>query len=239
MSLVGEALKKARQEGRIKEGRRFLPTVFLGGDGGRRGVSLPLVLALVFAAAGLGGSIAWVLLTRPLRTGPASEARRDEPGPDRVAETGAATGPVAAVAGREPDARVPTSGPEASATEPDAASSQAPVVPPRSDAETDRLRAVPEPTPAVESAGPTAAPVQFSTPDAGFPAVRVFVVDADLGYARLHLDYVVYKPSAPFGSINGQHVAPGSVVSGFRVDGFGEGFVRLSDAKGIVELRAH
>jgi hypothetical protein len=71
----------------------------------------------------------------------------------------------------------------------------------------------------------------------GKSQVRTFVLDADLGYARLHLDYLVYKPSAPFGSINGQHVTPGSTVAGFRVDELGADFVRLSDARGVVVLR--
>ena len=62
---------------------------------------------------------------------------------------------------------------------------------------------------------------------------------ANLGYARLHLDYVVYRPSSPFAGINGQQVVIGSVIEGFQVEEIGPELVRLRDGRGTVVLRTH
>ena len=66
---------------------------------------------------------------------------------------------------------------------------------------------------------------------------RTFGLDADLGYAKLHLDYIVYRSKAPFAGINGQQVTIGSVIEGFTVEEIGPDDVRLRDAKGPVVLR--
>jgi len=63
------------------------------------------------------------------------------------------------------------------------------------------------------------------------------VLDADLGRVRLHLDYVVFKPSAPFAGINGAQVVPGSIVEGLVVEEIGRDFVRLRDGEGTVTLK--
>lgn len=63
------------------------------------------------------------------------------------------------------------------------------------------------------------------------------MLDADLGRVKLHLDFVVYKPSAPFAGINGQQVVPGSIVEGWLVEEIGRDFVRVSDGRGKVVLR--
>ncbi len=63
------------------------------------------------------------------------------------------------------------------------------------------------------------------------------MLHADLGYAELQLDFIVYKPSAPFGRVNGQDIVPGSIVDGFLVEQIGRDFVRLRDSRGPVVLR--
>lgn len=68
---------------------------------------------------------------------------------------------------------------------------------------------------------------------------RSFGLDADLGYAKLHLDYIVYRSKGPFAGINGQQVIVGSVVSGFTVEAITADAVELRDARGRVELRVH
>jgi hypothetical protein len=62
-------------------------------------------------------------------------------------------------------------------------------------------------------------------------------LDADLGYATLHLDFLVYKPSGGFGRVNGQDVAPGTIVDGFTVEEIGADFIRLRDSRGALVLR--
>jgi hypothetical protein len=71
------------------------------------------------------------------------------------------------------------------------------------------------------------------------PREREFVVDADLGHVKLHLDYVVYRPGSPFAGINGQQVVIGTVIEGFQVEEIGPESVRLRDARGTVVLRTH
>ncbi|OYW05772.1 MAG: hypothetical protein B7Z61_04985 [Acidobacteria bacterium 37-71-11] len=66
---------------------------------------------------------------------------------------------------------------------------------------------------------------------------RTFGLDADLGYAKFHLDYIVYRSKAPFAGINGQQVMIGSIIEGFTVEEIGPDDVRLRDAKGSVVLR--
>jgi hypothetical protein len=81
--------------------------------------------------------------------------------------------------------------------------------------------------------------VTHQTPAERAPREREFVVDADLGYAKLHLDYVVYRPGSPFAGINGQQVMIGSVIEGFQVEEIGPELVRLRDRRGQVVLRTH
>jgi hypothetical protein len=70
-------------------------------------------------------------------------------------------------------------------------------------------------------------------------AQRTFVLRAPLGYATLTLDFLVYKPSAPFAGINGNQVVKGSIIEGFVVEEITADSVRLRDARGSVVLRLH
>ena len=88
------------------------------------------------------------------------------------------------------------------------------------------------------AAPPEAGPKQAAT-EPSQRGERSFKIDADLGYAKLHLDYLVYKPSAPFGRVNGQDVIVGTVVNGFVVEEIGADFIRLRDRRGPVVLRVH
>jgi hypothetical protein len=65
----------------------------------------------------------------------------------------------------------------------------------------------------------------------------VFVLEADLGYARLSLGYVIDRPDDPFAEVNGREVHVGSTVDGFVVESITRLEVRLRDARGAVVLR--
>lgn len=54
----------------------------------------------------------------------------------------------------------------------------------------------------------------------------------------MHLDYIVFKPSAPFASINGQRVVVGSTIGPAQVVAILEVEVHLDDRAGRVILRA-
>lgn len=54
----------------------------------------------------------------------------------------------------------------------------------------------------------------------------------------MHLDYIVFKPSAPFAGINGQRVVVGSMIGELQVAAIREDEVHLEDRAGRVILRA-
>lgn len=235
MSLVSEALRKARAEAAAREGRsRGLPTAVLGGvKGPRRGAGAGLIALIAVAAAVGGAALAWWVFGRS--TPSVAGARAAAAAPAAAATT--ATGPT------------PTALSTVSATRPAAeARAVADVVPPpatavsgpRSVGATGAPAAVPT---TVETGSPADGtvdrPPSPARPAEGGTRERSFVLTADLGYARLHLDFIVYKPSAPFGRVNGQDIVVGSIVDKFVVEEIGESYVRLRDGRGAVVLRVH
>lgn len=94
---------------------------------------------------------------------------------------------------------------------------------------------VPTPIPAAlhvaTNLEPTPEPTQKKQTD------RVFILDADLGYATLSLGYIVARPVNPFAEINGAEVFIGSEVEGFRVEKIEADRVVLRDEKGELVLR--
>lgn len=106
----------------------------------------------------------------------------------------------------------------------------------------DLRPAPPPPATATPSAGPPTptprppTPAPTLTPTAR--PVRTFVLNADLGHTKVQLDYIVYKPSAPFASINGQRVVVGTMIGQARVVAIEEEAVHLEDRSGLVILRA-
>lgn len=233
MSLVTEALRKARQEAAAKEAARRGKPVSIRAARPPRGTlvapRLLAVAALALGAALAGAGVVWWIQERG-----AGGAGPVAPPPATTASPGlsATSQPVA-------DAATPTLGPGArigTATPPrelitaGAGLTQAP--PP-----------LETPVPATGAAGSNAQPGPGSRPESTpAPAQaptreRVFVLDADLGRVKLHLDFLVYKPSAPFASINGRQVVPGSIVDGLVVDEIGRDFVRLADGHGTIVLK--
>jgi hypothetical protein len=227
VSLINEALRKARSEVTAREGRaRRLPTALAGGPRRPRSGAGLVAVTLVAGAAALGGAAAaWWAFGRdskaPARPTTAVAGEPAAPGPLPTAA------PAPAVAGWQPTGALPDApvrgGP---------ALDGAPPAP---------IAEGPPAKPTAASAAVTAdpAPVDISTPAPPPHAApeRSYVLTAELGYARLHLDYIVYKPSAPFGRVNGQDIIVGSVVDGFVVEEIGESHVRLHDARGPVVLR--
>jgi hypothetical protein len=65
---------------------------------------------------------------------------------------------------------------------------------------------------------------------------RVFHIEADLGYASLVVDYIVFRHDDPFARINGFDVRVGSTVEGFTVEEITGTSVRLRDERGTVIL---
>jgi hypothetical protein len=230
MSLVSEALRKARQEAADREGRgRGIPRAFaLPPKRWRSRPSLVLAIVIVLAAGLTGAGVAWWALGKHTGTETKTQApNRPAAAPE---STPSASPPVSAAAPSVtgiPEAPTPVS-PSGSAASPlrlgaSAAPPQfasTPTVQPSAHEETSRPPAV------------------AARPDDG-SRERSFVIDADLGYARLHLDYIVYRPGSPFAKINGAEVMVGSMLDGFTVEEITDEFVKLRDSHGVVLLRVH
>jgi hypothetical protein len=242
MSLITEALRKARQEAAQREGReRGIPHgLVVPPKRWRSGPGLALVVAVALAAAFAGAAVAWWTLGRhatteasrtaaaPATPAPATELQAAALPPDTTGQgelerfaAHAAPAPQTPGESRSP-AVVPTPqvGGPTSMTEP--AESE-----PGHGAEEAREGGVGE------------RPVTHQGSAERAPREREFVIDADLGHTKLHLDYVVYRPSSPFAGINGQQVMIGSVIEGFQVEEIGPDLVRLRDPRGTVVLRTH
>lgn len=232
MSLVGDALRRARSEGGKHRGVAIPPGL---GPPIRRsllGGPLAIVLALVLVAA-LAALLTWWLVggsddtpataeavqaTNAGRTG-SGRMTAPETVPSPSAPATRDSRPTPQLAGGAPDNPTGSTAPAG-----DVAAPALPVPTSLQNQGIVETTGVPEP-------GIAATPVFTPT------AEREFVLDAELGYATLHLDYLVYKPSAPFARINGREVIVGSLVQGFKVEEIGPDFVRLSDSRGPLTLR--
>jgi hypothetical protein len=232
MSLVSEALRTARA-GAADGAAGVPPTLVLPPRRYRPGVGVvPLVLVAVAAAVG-GAAGVWWAVGRQRSEPPAAAA----PAP---AATAAAFAPAPAPGGGAPAGAPPGS---ATAAAGDAGAPGG--VPPHStaplggDGSTD--------TAVMEGTAAAAGPVRPQDPGAaaaggegtghGERRTRDALIDADLGYAKLHLDYLVYRPGSPFGRVNGQDVIVGSTVGGFRVEEITADHIKLSDRRNVVVLR--
>jgi hypothetical protein len=86
-------------------------------------------------------------------------------------------------------------------------------------------------------------PVSIAPPEPPEPVRRGehrthdVLIDADLGYAKLHLDYLIHRPGSPFGRVNGHDVIVGSIVEGFTVEEITADYIKLADRRNTVILR--
>jgi len=246
MSLISEALRKARQEAAQREGRdRGIPHgLVVPPKRWRSGPKLALVVAIALAAAIAGAAVAWWTLGRRVTTdGSRTAAALPAPATPAPAINLQATAPpwdTAAPRDLEPVAAHAASAPHATAT----ARSLAVVRTPQANGPTPMTESVAGSQPAhgaepAEEGAATEEPVTHQVPAERAPREREFVIDANLGHVKLHLDYVVYRPGSPFAAINGQQVMIGSVIEGFQVEEIGPELVRLRDGRGTVILRTH
>lgn len=233
MSLVSEALRKARQQAGQGAGQKpgsvVPPTLVLPPRAPRRRLSLVAQLLVALGAGAAGAAGVWWIATLQ-RGGPLGP----HPEPTPSSTTGATAQPTAAPPGIDSERPpFPTSGAVHSAGDaaivavPTPAASAARLPPPAE----SQAAAAPEPTPAQR--GDT----ELANSAEARPRERSFLIDADLGYAKLHLDYLVYRPGSPFGRVNGQDVVIGTTVAGFMVEEITVDYVKLADRRNTVILR--
>lgn len=219
MSLINEALRKARQAASEHESKQpagpFQPArAYPSRRSGRR--VGPLAMALIAVAAGVIGAVAvwWYLGDHQIAS---EEVSLDAP------TTGVERGGSA----------IPVEGP----SEPNAEAARADLAPTAAvspDAEVMTVSRGDAKLAPRESLPPKAATV---APVTGPNGERVFVIEANLGYASLNLGYIVSRSTNPFAEINGREVRIGSEIEGFVVEAIEADRVVLRDKKGLLILR--
>lgn len=242
MSLVSDALRKARREtARLHAGRHGGTISLPGSAPPRRGwmlsgiaVGVALGLAVVLAMA---VALRWPPARGSSGTPLATVETTDRTGPPKSpaaapVQTERITAMATPTAARGFTFETPSSSTGTRAEHPVPINAP-PAALPQASPPADQQELAP--LPSVPSGSQAAYGVDAQR-DPG-PAERVFVLRADLGYVKLELDYIVYKPSAPFGRVNGQDIVPGSIVAGFLVEEIGRDFVRLRDPRGPIVLR--
>ena len=210
MSLINDALRKARQAAAEHEAQQ--PDTAFRAPKAYPSRSAPrrsgvVVLASVAVMAGLAGAAVAWWAI----------GQREQP--------------VAAVV------PMPTPSPTPAVEAPQAGS---PAVVPFESVEETAVVVVATPTPSTPQVATTQEPELVPTPQERTGETsgdRVFVLDADLGYATLSLGYIVARPVNPFAEINGVEVSVGSEVEGFRVEKIEADRVVLRDGKGELVLR--
>ncbi len=241
MSLINEALRKARQEA---VGRGMPAPPALQQPRSRLGAGLVLGAAIALAAALAGAAAVWWLV------GGGGQSDADavaSPTRGAVAETAPRQAPAAAQPSRARPSQHGVAGPEDEAptgVRPDVARDSAPTrIPQPPPEDTSRLDVAGiEATAdgAAESAAtddrsphqtPTQRPVGWRAGE------RDYVLEADLGGTTLSLDFIVYRAEDPFAEINGTEVHEGSVIEGFVVDRIERDRVVLRDGDGPLLLR--
>lgn len=283
MSLISDALARARREAAAREAARLARRLPTFTPPPRRPTSRALLFATLVATIAVGGAtLGWlrhaseapprtaevdgtaaVSASAPPRQGRPSSAAPTTAQPTAGAKTavageGATDEFEAVVDAEAPPLPSPTPSPPSGATLaylPPLANASGPWPgPPTPPTSSPPPRSAPpavqppSPTPA---APPTAAPAPPAphpttptpqtpappSPPASLPA-RSYLLEAPLGSLTLRLDYIVYKPSAPFASINGQRVVLGSRLGEAVVIAIEEDAVHLEHRAGRVILRA-
>ncbi len=247
MSLVSDALRKARQEAAEREAARrgMAPPTQLAprSTTGRFGSGLILGAVIAVVAAAGGAMTVWWLLSMGPAPGHAGDAATAVV-TDAAEPVSAAEVPFSSTAGPEdaPGAREETehgAAAEAAVSRPVAHT----LAPAASEIAVEDAHAPPAtqdaPAPRSERSqpeDPESANVEEIEETTDGP--REFVLDADLGYARLSLGYVVFRASDPYAEINGRLVHEGWRIEGFVVEEITANTVRLRDERGELILRA-
>jgi len=231
MSLISEALRKARQEAAEREAKeRGMETPVVAGywkRGGRLGVGLVLGAAIAMGAAVIGGGMMWWALadrTEPMAVdtsdGQAPAVR--EPVKTQLDQTVAELAPDQVEA-----ATAPTETPVESKADEHGAS-------PKTEGNVLTTVEVAESAPNSAEGAPIEAP---SPEPQAILAEGEFVGEAQIGNVTLTLDYLVYRRENPFAQINGRDVRVGAVIEDYIVKKITENSVILTHGDTEIVLR--
>ena len=233
MSLIGDALRKTRQEEAERESDRkgilFSAKIANPSTSSNLGLGLALGAVIAIAATVAGGSAAWWLLSRgeatqPEASGSAPTAVGQVTGTDRPA----LESPLPSLAGSDsPNNAPPDVSPDPGSTTDAGPTEFGSEEPPA------------QPTVAVKTAArATSETTEF---DGGFIGVEdgadVYVLEANLGRVQLSLDFIIFRADDPFAEINGVELHLGGVIEGYRVKAIDRDRVHLSNGRKDIVLR--
>jgi len=232
MSLISEALRKARQEAAEREAKeRGMEAPVVAGywkRGGRLGVGLVLGAAIAMGAAVIGGGLVWWALEDRADPKVVEETSGGEaPAGAEVVEVQPAQDNAALVIDEAAEEVELTSGsvdstsdePEVLADIADTALAGVEVV----ESEPDNEEGV---------------SVEVSSPQPQIAlAAGEFVGEAHVGDVTLTLDYLVFRKENPFAQINGRDVRVGAVIEDYVVESITEDRVVLTQGDNEIVLR--
>lgn len=217
MSLVSDALRKARQERAERSARERGVGLPLNQDHRRTGrFAVPVMIGMILAiAAGVaGGVVAWWLL------GPGEQERFVA----EAAPTTATGGPVQDTVEGNIESNAQAEGTVGQVPEPP---SKAPIA-----------ASMPYPEETTADFEPVEQPAERQAkPVPRKEESRDFVAEGRIGEVTLSLGYIVFRETDPFAEINGVTTFAGSEVSGFRVEEIHRDRVVLSNQDGPVVIR--
>lgn len=232
MSLIGDALRKTRQEAADRDSDRkgVLFSAKIADGPNRSGLGLGLVLGALIAvfATVAGGAAAWWVLNQRTPEPQASETTDSNTEPDfdrRVGLAPPSASPPISAGGTHTESEAMSEPPEGTDT-PDRGR----------DARATTEAAPLDPVPNVVNRP------QAPAPETGFigkeDGINVYLMEAKLGDVTLSLDFLVFRATDPYAEINGSEVHVGGIVAGFRVKSVERDRVVLSDGRRTIVLRA-
>ena len=260
MSLIGDALRKARQEAAERESDRkgilFSAKIAEGPTRSNLGLGLALGALIAVTATVAGGAAVWWIL------GGAGSDRDQRSAAVTATGTGAGTGTgTAAIVepASESASESSVSGSDGGSDsgrgseqhrQPATAfvSSPSPTPPPSPLPAFESASALDQPSsPQPRTTGSATADTTESasdpTTETGFVGKEggeeIYILEADLGNGvSLSLDFLIYRDVDPFAEINGVEVHLGGTIEGYRVKAIERDRVTLSNGRRTVVLRA-
>lgn len=234
MSLIGDALRKTRQEAAERESDRkgVLFSAKIANPPTRSNLGLGLALGAIIAVAATvaGGGAVWWILSRGETGHPAAD---EKPSPVTA---------EAVEGGRTAPDPLPTLPVESETQTRDLPSTETDPIPTTGtdSGGTESQNASARPQRVIET--PIPSPPETGNSEGRFVGVEdgadVYILEADLGAVKLSLDYIIFRSEDPFAEINGVELHLGGVIEGFRVKAIERDRVHLSNGIKDIILRA-
>jgi len=232
VSLIGDALRKTRQEAAERDSDRkgvlFSAKIFDSPTRSHLGLGLALGAVIAIFATVAGGGTVWWLLGRGGTT------QTEPPG---------TAAPAATVIVETTEAPIQTPSPivknlEMQAPPPVRAATASLI-----DSEpTDVVLDQPTAQPTIVTDGAPSTVAESKGPADGFAGIEdgeeIYILEANIGNVHLSLDFIVFRADDPFAEINGVELHIGGVIDGYRVKAIERDRVRLSNGRRMIVLRA-